>query len=645
MFDYVRVTCAVPAVGVADVAGNCEKICAMLRRAKEQGSGLVVFPELCLTGATCQDLWFQEVLISDCLTELDKIRTVTEELSLTAVVGVPLKLRGRLYNCAVVICGGQIKGVVPKTYLSAADGEQRWFSAGEELAAAGVSLLQGYELGAFEEVPVGQNLLFRLTDGTVFGVEVGSDLFAPVPPSTLLALAGAEFVVNTAACTEQVESRAYRRHTVMQQSARCRCGYVLCSAGVTESTTDHVYSGHSVVAENGKILGENHDILADDYLLTVDMDMGLLRSERMKDGGLSRSARMLGVEEGLLQTLCLSAESDGSLYPVSKLPFIPEERGVRRQRCLDIFRMQAAGLKKRMAVTGGKTVIGISGGLDSTLALLVAVEAARQLGRPLTDVVGITMPCFGTTDRTKNNALELMETLGITSLTVPIAAAVEQHFADIGHDKSVTDLTFENAQARERTQVLMDYAGKVGGFVVGTGDLSELALGWCTYNGDHMSMYGVNGSVPKTLLRWMIDALVEADLFPASNGVLRDVLDTPISPELLPPDADGTIAQQTESIVGPYALHDFFLYYVLRHGFTPEKIYHLACRAFCEDFDGETVKKWLVTFYRRFMTQQFKRTCMPDGIKIGAVGLSPRGDLRMPSDAVSRLWLQRAEAL
>jgi NAD+ synthase (glutamine-hydrolysing) len=462
----------------------------------------------------------------------------------------------------------------------------------------------------------------------------------------MLCMNGAELILNLSASNEVIAKRQYRRNLVSQQSARCFSAYVYCSAGCTESTQDLVFSGHSMIAENGAILAENQKLLDTDYVLTMDIDLGKLRADRLKNRSFADAARVYGHGEPV-QPVALTEEmaSDGSLYPLEKLPFVPSGRQNRQSRCMDIFQMQVAGLKKRMTVTGGKAVIGVSGGLDSTLALLVSAEAARQLGRPKTDVVGITMPCFGTTDRTFNNSLELMKTLGITSLTIPIAQAVEQHFRDLGHDKSVTDLTFENSQARERTQVLMDYAGKVGGFVVGTGDLSELALGWCTYNADHMSMYGVNASIPKTLIRWMIDSLVEYNIFPDSTEVLKDVLDTPISPELLPPDENGKIAQQTESIVGPYALHDFFLYYVLRFGFTPEKIYYLACRAFREDFDRETIKKWLKTFYRRFVYQQFKRSCLPDGVKVGSVCLSPRGDWRMPSDASASAWLSRAEKL
>ena len=653
MFDYIRVSCCVPAIEVADVAGNTEKIAAQLRQAAEQGSNLAVFPELCLTGYTCQDLFFQQTLLEDCCKALDRLCALTRELRITAVVGTPLRIRGQLYNCAAVLSGGAVAGVVPKTFMPNYGEyyEKRWFSTLEDLAAADVTELSARELGLHtgqEDVEVALHRVFTVPGGPSFGIELCEDLWTPLPPSTFLSMNGAELILNLSASNEVIAKRQYRKSLVAQQSARCLCGYVYCSAGCTESTQDLVFSGHSMIAENGAILAENDKLLDTDYVLTMDIDLGKIRADRMKNRSFADSARVYGsrVTVWPLELPCnQNWDSDGTLYPLQKLPFVPSSRADRQERCMSIFQMQVAGLKKRMSVTGGKAVIGVSGGLDSTLALLVSAEAARQLGRPKTDVVGITMPCFGTTDRTYNNSLELMKTLGIASKTIPIAAAVEQHFQDLGHDKAVTDLTFENSQARERTQVLMDYAGKVGGFVVGTGDLSELALGWCTYNADHMSMYGVNASIPKTLIRWMIDSLVEYSIFPDSTEVLRDVLDTPISPELLPPDAEGKIAQQTESIVGPYALHDFFLYYVLRFGFTPEKIYALACRAFAGDFDRETIKKWLKSFYRRFVTQQFKRSCLPDGVKVGTVCLSPRGDWRMPSDASAKAWLDRAEAL
>ena len=645
MYDFIRVSSCVPSIEVADVAGNTERISAQIRQANEQGSGIALFPELCLTGYTCQDLFLQQTLLEDCERSIKSLAELTGQLHITALIGAPVRVLGQLYNCAVVLDDGAVAGIVPKTFLpnNGEYYEKRWFSSAEDLPAENLTV----DYAGVPDVPVGKNLLFRRID-VIFGVELCEDLWSPLPPSTFLTMRGAEMILNLSASNEIIAKRPYRQDLVAQQSARCLCAYVYCSAGCTESTQDLVFSGHSMIAENGSILTENEKLLDTDYILTMDLDLGKIRAERMKNRSFTDGARIYGCHIAIRMVTLSDSNgkgSDGSLYPLRKLPFVPSARQDRQQRCLDIFQMQVAGLKKRLSVTNAKPVVGVSGGLDSTLALLVAAEAVRQLDHPLEDVIGITMPCFGTTDRTYHNALKLMETLGITSVTIPITDAVERHFADIGHDKSVTDLTFENAQARERTQVLMDYAGKVGGLVVGTGDLSELALGWCTYNADHMSMYGVNASIPKTLIRWMIDSLAEYKVFPNSTDVLQDVLDTPISPELLPPDAEGKIAQRTESIVGPYALHDFFLYYVLRYGYTPEKIYYLAKQAFQDDFDSETIQKWLKNFYRRFVYQQFKRSCLPDGVKVGSVCLSPRGDWRMPSDASAAAWLRRAEAL
>ena len=453
-------------------------------------------------------------------------------------------------------------------------------------------------------------------------------------------------ILNAAASPELAGKKTQRAEEIKVHSARCSCIYAYASVGFTESTTDLVYSGHSLIAQNGRILAESDGVVASDYLLVQDCDLGVIRASRRKNATFRICAQryaggMLTVEGGA-DTL----RSDGSLYPLQKLPFIPQTRAQRQSYCNSVFQLQVTGLKQRLSAIGGaKAVIGISGGLDSTLALLVAVEAMRQMGRPASDVYGITMPCFGTSDRTYSNSWELMRTLGITAREISIKNAVSLHFEDIGHDPAVHNATYENAQARERTQILMDVAGMVGGIVVGTGDLSELALGWCTYNGDHMSMYGVNGSIPKTLIRWMIDAISETDSFASSRAVLQDILDTPISPELLPPDAEGKIAQCTEDLVGPYALHDFFIYHALSFGFSPTKIYTMACRAFAGDFDAATIKKWLVSFYRRFFSQQFKRSCMPDGVKAGPVGLGPRGDWVMPSDAAARVWLEEAERL
>ena len=494
---------------------------------------------------------------------------------------------------------------------------------------------------------MGRDLVFRLGQDVLFGVEICEDLWTPMPPSTMLALNGAEVILNLSASNETVGKRSFRRDLVKHQSSICRCVYAFTSAGYTESTQDIVFSGHSVVAELGNVLSENDQYLQTDYLLVQDVDIGKVRSERHKDKSVRDSVTLYGKREPVRIVDCCveTSRGDGTRYPLNKLPFIPSDAAGRAERCDSIFAIQATGLAQRLKAINAKAVIGISGGLDSTLALLVAVEAMARLGRPMTDIVGITMPCFGTSDRTYNNSLTLMDALGVTAKEISIKEAVTTHFRDIGHDPQVYNTTYENAQARERTQVLMDYAGMVGGIVVGTGDLSELALGWCTYNGDHMSMYGVNASVPKTLIRWVIATVAENPRFAAAKDVLMDILDTPISPELLPPDAQGKISQQTESLVGPYALHDFFLYYMLRYDFAPRKIYTLACRAFANDFDAETVKKWLKVFYRRFFSQQFKRSCMPDGVKVGNISVSPRGDWRMPSDITGKLWLQEAEEL
>ena len=645
MLDFIRIACAVPAVRVGDVNKNTQDICEYIARADEKKADLLVFPEMALTGYTCQDLFFQDTLWEGVKGGLERIAACSEaHPAVTAVVGLPLRVGMRMFNCAAVICGGKVRGLVPKTYIPNYNEfyEKRWFSSGTELTEQSVDL--GGKLG---QVPVSRQTLFRVGDGTLLGIEICEDLWTALPPSTMLALSGAEVIVNLSASNETIGKRAYRRSLVKHQSAALNCVYAYCSAGSTESTQDLIFSGQSLIAENGVLLGETKEPIASDYLLVRDCDLGRLRADRRRNKSFKDTANQYPqYRAAVVDTFAPALRSDGREYPLQKLPFVPSGKEDRIQRCMEIFHMQVAGLKQRLSILGGsKTVIGISGGLDSTLALLVSVEAMRQLGRPATDVYGVTMPCFGTSDRTYHNSWELMKTLGISCKEINIREAVSLHFSDIGHDPDVHDGTYENSQARERTQILMDYASVVGGIVVGTGDLSELALGWCTYNGDHMSMYGVNASIPKTLIRWMIDAISEMPEFAAARPVLQDVLDTPISPELLPPDAEGKIAQHTEDLVGPYALHDFFLYYTLRFGFTPTKIYTLACRAFEADFEPSTIKKWLVSFYRRFFTQQFKRSCMPDGVKVGSVTLSPRGDWRMPSDASAKLWLTEAEAL
>ena len=648
MLDYIRIACAVPAVRVGDTKKNAADICEFLKKADVQKVDLLVFPEMALTGYTCQDLFFQEALHEGVKQGLREILDASAACpAVTAVVGLPVRIGARMFNCAVVISGGEVRGIVPKSSIPNYNEfyEKRWFASGDDLTRDTFDI--GSLLGEYPKlVPMGQNLLFRIGEGTLVGVEICEDLWTPLPPSHLLALSGAEVIVNLSASNETIGKRVYRRDLVTHQSASLNCVYAYCSAGSTESTQDLIFSGQSLMAENGTLLAETKKAIAADYLLVQDCDLGKVRADRRRNRSYADTAaryaadaRMVPVRDGLLR-------SDGTLYPLEKLPFVPPQRQNRIQRCMEIFQMQVAGLKQRLAVIGNPSaVIGISGGLDSTLALLVAVEAMRQLGRPTTDVYGVTMPCFGTSDRTYNNSWELMRTLGISCKEINIKEAVSLHFSDIGHDSRIHDGTYENSQARERTQILMDYASVVKGIVVGTGDLSELALGWCTYNGDHMSMYGVNASIPKTLIRWMIDAISEMRSFAASRPVLQDILDTPISPELLPPDAEGKIAQHTEDLVGPYALHDFYLYYTLRFGYAPRKVYALACRAFEGDFDNETIKKWLKTFYRRFFTQQFKRSCLPDGVKVGSVSLSPRGDWRMPSDASARLWLDEVDSL
>ena len=650
MMNYIRIACAVPPVTVGDVKKNAEDICAYIEKADEAHADVVVFPELALTGYTCGDLFFQETLHRAVEQGLNTISLCSgKHPNVVAVVGMPLTLGGKLYNCAAVFSRGEICGIVPKTHMpnSGEFGEKRWFASGADLEDVWLS---PDELGLphgedYWTIPVRTRQLFLLGDGVPMAVEICEDMFAPVAPSASHALNGAEVVVNLSASNELAGKRAARRTRVISQSRVCGGVYAYVSAGCTESTSDLIFSGHSIIAERGNLLGENENSLVTDYMLVQDCDLGKVIWDRRKKQyyGTIHNAEKNGYL--LRNTFADRLRGDGSLYSVSKLPFIPSRAEERKERCLEIFQMQVAGLKQRLKTIGANAVIGISGGLDSTLALLVSVEAMAQLERPMTDVHGITMPCFGTSDRTYNNSWELMRKLGITCREVNIREAVTLHFRDIGQDPDHHDATFENSQARERTQILMDYAGRVGGIVVGTGDLSELALGWCTYNGDHMSMYSVNGSVPKTLIRWIIETVAELPRFAPCREVLMDVLDTPISPELLPPDAQGKIAQQTEDLVGPYALHDFFLYHMLRWGFTPTKIYRLACRAFREDFDEATIKKWLRIFYRRFVTQQFKRNCLPDGVKVGSVGLCPRGDWRMPSDASARLWLEEVDSL
>ncbi|MBE6799272.1 MAG: NAD(+) synthase [Ruminococcaceae bacterium] len=642
MFDYCRISCAVPNVVPADVDNNVKEICECIAKAESLGSAVVLFPELSVTGYTCGDLLFQSSLVNAAKNAVKTIADATSSCDVIAVVGTPVLVGFDLYDCAVVIAKGRVQGIVPKVFC-----DKRWFTSNGifDLSFVNVNTV----FNGFSEsyaVPFGMSV-FNVGNVFKFAVAVGDDINAPVATPDLLTLKGAEILFNVNAF-EQLVGRDENLKTAAQSiSKRNVCTFVSCSAGKTESTSDSVFAGASVIAQNGKILKVNDEFIDGGYMLTADVDLGPVKSNRIKSETFKLAASMLDIDElGTVDIIGCDAEKCcGELLYVSKTPFIPEDKHARINRCCDIFNMQVEALKRRVEVTGSKLVVGISGGLDSTLALLVAAECMKRLRRPSTDVYGITMPCFGTSDRTLKNSLDLMNLLKVSSKIISIKDACIQHFKDISHPLDSYDVTYENAQARERTQVLMDFAGKVGGFVVGTGDLSELALGWCTYNGDHMSMYSVNCDIPKTLVRWIIASLVECDYFEGCGDVLNDILGTPISPELLPPDAKGEIAQVTEDIVGPYVLHDFFLYYVVRFGYEPKKIYDLAKKAFQTDFEDDEIKKWLKSFYRRFFTQQFKRNCVPDGVKVGSISLSPRGDFKMPSDAVSKIWQSQVDEL
>ena len=645
MRGLVRVGAAVPSLALGNVKENMKRHLAMMREAKEKHVSIVTFPELSLTGYTCGDLFFQRRLLDDVTDALLALKDEMPE-GILAVVGAPLEIEGALYNCAVVLHKGEIISAVPKTFLpnNGEFYEKRWFQSGDARRDASVAIPK-------LKTDVCRQAIFETEDGVRFGIELCEDLWAPLPPSTMLSVEGAEIILNLSASNELLSKREYRQQLISQQSARCQCGYVYVSAGMGESSSDLVFSGHSVIASCGTVIRESEGYLADNYLMTADIDIDRIRADRMKQSSFADCAAQVRAmwkqEPNILRTMenALLPDDVTPDYRVSKHPFIPSDKASRQLRCAQILAMQATALARRLAVTGGKVVVGISGGLDSTLALLAACKAVDMLHLPRTNILGITMPCFGTTDRTYHNALDLMTSLGVSQREIPIHKAVRQHFADIGHDESDHSVTYENCQARERTQVLMDVANKIGAIVLGTGDLSEIALGWCTYNADHMSMYGVNSGVPKTLVRWVIQTAAENEAFSSSRECLQSILDTPISPELLPPDEKGNILQQTEDVVGPYALHDFFLYYAIRFGYPPKKVFELCCIAFQDDFSCETILKWLKNFYRRFWTQQFKRNCMPDGVKIGSIALSPRGDWRMPSDAQYKAWMDECDCI
>ena len=622
---FVKIAAAIPELKVADCAFNVEKIVELLQHAEQEKVQVVCFPELSVTAYTCADLFFQEKLLLDAEKRLTELQLATFSLTAVAVVGMPLRVDNQLFNVAVVLQGGRILGVVPKTNLPNNNEfyEKRWFASAKSTDVTTVKI-------GGEEVPFGTDILF--TDRKFsFAIELCEDLWVPIPPSSQHAVHGADIIFNLSATNELIAKHHYLCQLIEQQSARCNSGYVYASSGFGESTTDVVYAGNGLIAENGKMIASSERFLLESQLVISEIDVERLRADRMRNTNFSneksdKKYRIVNIEDAHFTNFELKRK-------FGKHPFVPAMTH-RNESCEEIFSIQVGGLAKRWQHTKAETlVLGISGGLDSTLALLVCVKTADKLGIDRKSIIGITMPGFGTTDRTYSNALNLMKSLGISQKEISIKDACIQHFNDIGHDASLHDVTYENTQARERTQILMDIANKHNGIVIGTGDLSELALGWATYNGDHMSMYAVNSGIPKTLVRYLVD-WVSHTLEGETELILRDVLDTPVSPELLPADEKGEIAQKTEDLVGPYELHDFFLYYFVRFGFAPEKIRFLANNAFDGDYTDEVIVKWLKVFLRRFFAQQFKRSCMPDGPKVGSINLSPRGDWRMPSDAV-----------
>lgn len=632
---FVKVAVVTPDIRVADCIFNAMQVCAKMREAKGQGAKIIVFPELCLTGYTCSDLFWQEQMLSSARHELHHIIFASKELDALIFVGLPWEKDGKLYNVAAVISRGRLLGLVPKRFLPnyAEFYEARHFTPGNEKV----------EWVEFEGMPVpfGMNQLFccKEMEGLVVSAEICEDLWVPGPPSTAHAMAGATVIVNLSASNENTGKSIYREELVKNQSARLVCGYIYASAGEGESTTDLVFSGHNLIAENGTVLNQSQRF--QNEITYSELDIHRLRSERRR----MTTYQNTGAAEYEKIAFHLDAQETALTRFIDPAPFVPSSKEDRDRRCEEILTIQALGLKKRLQHIGCKSlVVGISGGLDSTLALLVMAKAVDMAGLPRESILSVTMPCFGTTDRTYHNACALTEKLGATLREVNIKEAVSLHFRDIGHDPKKHDVTYENSQARERTQIIMDLANQSGGIVVGTGDLSELALGWATYNGDHMSMYAVNSSIPKTLVRHLVRYYADTCADEKLRAVLLDVLDTPVSPELLPPK-DGVISQKTEDLVGPYELHDFFLYHMMRYGEEPTKVYRLACIAFKGIYDEETILKWLKTFYWRFFSQQFKRSCLPDGPKVGSVAVSPRGDLRMPSDACVNIWKLKLEQL
>ena len=639
-YGFVKVAAAVPRVKVADCKFNSERLEGLITIAEGKGVQILTFPEMCITGYTCGDLFAQQLLLEQAEMALIQILNSTRQLDIISILGMPVVVNSTVINAAVVIQKGKILGVVPKTYLPNYKEfyEQRWFTSALQVSENSVRLCG-------QIVPMGNNLLFETAE-TTFGIEICEDLWATVPPSSSLALQGAEIIFNLSADDEGIGKHNYLCSLISQQSARCISGYVFSSSGFGESTTDVVFAGNGLIYENGYLLARSERFCMEEQLIINEIDVECIRAERRVNTTFAANkANCPGKEAVRISTEFVNSKDLNLTRTFNPHPFVPQGSEL-NSRCEEIFSIQIAGLAQRLLHTGAKTaVIGISGGLDSTLALLVCVKTFDKLGLSRQDILGITMPGFGTTDRTYHNAIDLMNSLGVSIREISIREACIQHFKDIGHDLNIHDVTYENSQARERTQILMDIANQTWGMVIGTGDLSELALGWATYNGDHMSMYGVNAGIPKTLVKHLVQWVAENGMDEASKATLLDIVDTPISPELIPADENGEIKQKTEDLVGPYELHDFFLYYFLRFGFRPSKIYFLAQTAFSGVYDDETIKKWLQTFFRRFFNQQFKRSCLPDGPKVGSISISPRGDWRMPSDASSAAWLKEIAEL
>lgn len=630
---FLKVCAASPRVTVGGVQQNSENALREIQVAAEKKVKVLVFPELYLSGYTCGDLFLQKALTDACLQALETLCEKTAKFDMVICIGLPLRVNTRLYNCAAILYRGKVLGFVPKTYIPNYGEyyEKRWFASGKTLNTQ-------IRFGRID-APCSTSLLFPIAKNGVLGVEICEDLWVPNPPSTDLALAGANILVNLSASNEAVTKNEYRKNMIAAQSAKCFCSYIYASAGVGESSTDLVFSGACTVAENGAILAEGERFAFDGTRAIADIDLDKLNAERIRNGSFTDNARADSLKYAICEAVNVSTDFSEVTRTFQPQPFVPSDTAEKDARCREILAIQSHGLAKRLAHTGlKKAVVGISGGLDSTLALLVSVRAMQILQLPSENILCVTMPGFGTTDRTYQNAVSLIKSFGASFLEIPIKDAALQHMQDIGHDPDLHDITYENTQARERTQILMDLANKHGGILVGTGDLSELALGWCTYNADHMSMYGVNAGVPKTLVRHLVEN--EAEHLPETiAAILQDVLATPVSPELLPPDENGKIQQKTEDTLGPYEVHDFYLYHFLRFGACPEKLLFMATRAFSGVYTEEQLKRWLQLFIKRFWGNQFKRSCLPDGPKVGSVSLSPRGDWRMPSDAVYTEWL------